>query len=253
VCNPRRIEVTATQQVAEAWEREVRRAAEVAGTVDAEARVRQPLDASIGGPALAALEQALEAGFPGWVADGDGWRCDVEGGYVRYTPDDRMLEIVARLSETVVGRAEVVERLSGRVEDTVEATGAGAFHGRGEEKARRLARAEAEAAIADEVRRRIDEAAAEAEAAHDEALRDAATLAAREDLQARASERRAALQAEAAERLEAVGARARQAFHLLLARAYRDALLALARRRGAEDVRVEESDEYVEIEFVLPE
>jgi hypothetical protein len=48
-------------------------------------------------------------------------------------------------------------------------------------------------------------------------------------------------------------ARARQAFHRLLAVAYRDALLALARARGAQDIHCSDSGEVLEIEFLLPD
>jgi hypothetical protein len=61
------------------------------------------------------------------------------------------------------------------------------------------------------------------------------------------------LEARAAERLEAVGLRCRQAFHQVLARAYRDAILAYARRQGAEVVHDREDDGTLEIEFRLRE
>ena len=48
MCNPRRVEVTATRAIAEAWERAVRRAASRRGTVRGEVRIRQSLAASLG-------------------------------------------------------------------------------------------------------------------------------------------------------------------------------------------------------------
>ena len=64
MCDPRRVTVTATRQVQEAWEREVQRVAEFPGTLIGEARIRQPLDASLGGPAMMALHTALLNGLP---------------------------------------------------------------------------------------------------------------------------------------------------------------------------------------------
>jgi hypothetical protein len=55
MCNPRRVEGTATRQIRESWEREVRRLAEVGTDLTGEARIRQALDDSVGAPALLAL------------------------------------------------------------------------------------------------------------------------------------------------------------------------------------------------------
>jgi hypothetical protein len=62
MCNPRRVEVTATRAIAQAWEREVRRSASRTAEVRGEVRIRQPLDAS------------ASAGVPGWTPLGDGYR-----------------------------------------------------------------------------------------------------------------------------------------------------------------------------------
>lgn len=266
MCNPRRVEITATRQVAEAWQREVERVAEQAMTITGEARVRHALDASVAAPALAALEAALEAGMPGWQrlgdtdddADDGGWRCDVDGGHVIYLPGTRTLEIVAVAAGEVRGRGSARARLEGRVEAAVEGSGASIYYddgyaGRTQDVAEQEARQEADLGIARQVAARLDEAARTAEAVAEAALSARAEEAARADLQARAAEQRQALDAHAAERLEVVGARARQAFHRLLAVAYRDALLALARARGAQDIHCSDAGEVLEIEFLLPD
>lgn len=263
MCNPRRVEITATRQVAEAWQREVERVAEHAMTITGEARVRHALDASVAAPALAALEAALEAGMPGWQRTGDdgddsGYRCDVNGGYVIYLPETRTLEIVAVVEGEVRGRGSARSRLEGRVEAAVEGSGESIYYddgygGRTQDVAEQEARQEADLGVARQVAARLDEAARTAEEAADAELRARAEEAARANLQARAAAHRPALDAHAAEHLQTVGARGRQAFHRLLAVAYRDALLALARARGAQDIHCSDSGEVLEIEFLLPD
>jgi len=260
MCNPRRIEVTLTRQVQEAWEREVERAAEVADTLTGEARIRQPLDAALGGPALMALQTLLANGFEGWTEDPDGsYRHPVEGGYVVYHPDERELEIVATVHEEVRETGSARERLSGAWEGEVETKGEGRYYddghgGHTEEKARRDAEKAAESTIADTVQERL---AAEAEAAERDReveLTRQAEADARRRLEERAEALAPELQRRARERLEAVGIRGRQAFHRLLAHAYRDALVSLARRRGVanRDIVTNETDEYLELDFMLP-
>jgi hypothetical protein len=258
MCNPRRIEVTATRQVAEAWEREVQRAASRSGTVTGEARIRMPLDASIGAAALVALERALDGGLAGWTRAGDGYRHDVDGGYVVYSLADRSLEIIATASDVVHGQGEVRARLSGRVEGEIVARGQGRYYddgygGRTEATAREEARRAAEAGVEAQLRARLDGETQAAERAAVGALQADAERAALADWEAHAAERREALSRQAAERLSVVGVQARRAFHGLLALAYRDALLALARRRGGQSIECTESGDTLEIEFMLPD
>lgn len=258
MCNPRRIEVTATRQVAEAWEREVRRAASLSGSVTGEARICQQLDASIGAPALAALERALEAGIAGWTVMDNGYRRDVDGGYVVYSLASRTLEIVATASDIVHGQAEVRARLSGRVEEALLSRGEGRYYddgygGRTQERARKEAQKAAEAGLGAQLHARLEGEMKAAEQAADSGLRADAEAAAQADYAARAEERREALARQAADRLAAVGVQARRAFHGVLALAYRDALLALARRRGAQSIQCNESGDMLEIDFMLPD
>ncbi len=258
MCNPRRVEVTATRQVAQAWEREVRRTAARSASITGEARIRQALDASVGAPALHALERVLEQGMPGWIAHEDGYRHDVEGGYVLYSPDDRVLQIVATASGIADGRGEAVERVEGHFEGEVRATGDARYYddgyaGRTEAWGREQARLAAEAQLAAAARARLQEVAEAAEAERAGTVQSEAERAAAADLARRSEELRATLEAAAAARVSAVGVRARQAFHRLLARAYKDVLLALARRRGAEVVTCDDSGDFLDIELLLPE
>src|SRR5689334_8221458 len=117
MCNPRRVEVTVTRSIAEAWEREVRRTASRSAEVRGEVRLRQSLEGSLGGPAAAALDRLLDAGVPGWTAVGDAYRFEVQGGYAMYSPADRSLTIVAAQSDVVEGRGQARAVLSGQVED----------------------------------------------------------------------------------------------------------------------------------------
>jgi len=257
MCNPRRIQVTATRSIAEAWNREVRRVASRSGIVRGEARVRQSLAASLGAPALAALERALDAGVPGWTLFGDVYRYDVEGGYALYSLDDRSLTIVAVAEEEVRAEGVAQASISGRVEEEISATGEGMYYddNYGEtspERAAVEARVRAEGMLVGEAARRIQSAALQAEAEIAPDLAAEAERRANADYEARASARRADIQREVEARAGVIGVEIRRAFHALLARAYRDALLALARSRGAEGIRCSEDGESLEIEFVLP-
>ena len=78
MCNPRRIRVSASRQIDEAWQHEVSRTVELSATVTGEARVRQPLGTELSGQTLRALEVALAAPDSGWVQIENGYRMTVE-------------------------------------------------------------------------------------------------------------------------------------------------------------------------------
>lgn len=259
MCEPRRVAVTVTRQVREAWEREIERAAEASRTVTGEARIRQALDASVGASALLALQAALARGVPGWHDDAGGYRHDVPGGFVRYDPAARTLEIVARASETVTRSATARARLAGEVADELSVQRAQDYYGDGwggrtREWAEAQARAAGDRAI-DALRETIAAQAAAAEQAQAAALAAAAAAQAQQAAEAAAADRQAALATRAAEELRDVGTAARLAFNRLLAGAYRDALVALARRRGvpAGAIRQTETQDRLELEFLLPD
>lgn len=260
MCNPRRVVVNVSRQMEQAWEREVERCAEVVGSVAGEARVRQRLDASIGGSALVALRTALAQGFPGWNEVEGGYRHDVQGGYVVYHPEDHELEIVATMSEELRTQAAARGTLSGRVEGTVEAEGIGNYYddgwgGRTRERGLSDAQRAAEAALENAVQRRIEEDAKKAEEARATALEGEAKQVADVRWKEEAERRRSDLSRRAALELTEVGVRARQAFYALLGNAYRRALVSLARRRGVSNdaIVMRDSNDALELEFTLPD
>ncbi len=260
MCNPRRVEITLTRQVRESWDREVERAAEVSGSVSGEARIRQPLDASMGGPALMALQSLLTNGFEGWIEQEDGcFRHDVEGGYVLYDPDRHELEIVALETAEIHESGKARERITGTYQGEIESKGEGQYYDDGyggltEDAARAEAGKNAESGLDQALRQRLDAEADAEEARREQALRRQAEQDARQRLSQRAESLEHELRQRARERLQEVGIRGRQAFHQLMALAYRDALVGLARRRGValEDIVAREDGQYLEIDFVLP-
>lgn len=256
MCNPRRVLVTATQALDEAWQREVTRAIELSGMAVGEARVRQTLDDSLGGPALQALELALGDPASGWQAVEGGFRRDVEGGYVVYHVDERELEIVAVLCGEVRATGTVSQQLTGHVRDELTVEGQGVYYDDGwgqrtEETARQQAETDAQRKLDEARRSRLLAAQQDAEQSVEAQLAEAA----REQATAALERERAAAQAELAaaarDRLQQVGARCRQAFHAVLARAYRDAILAYARSHSASDIQCQEDGQTIEIEFLV--
>lgn len=255
MCNPRRVRVRATRQLAQAWEQEVRRQVTRSGQAVGEARVREPLGASVGAPALVALNSVL-ADAPGWEQHDGTFRHEIDGGRVVYHPLTRELEIVATAIDDVEVSGEASVTVRGEVADTVEAEGVGTYYddnygGITRADAQRAAQQDAERALDTTGRQRIqqaqqtaDELEGSAVAAQAEA-RAAAALA--EATAARADE----LRRDAAARLSAVGIHGRNLFHQALAVAYRDAILAYARSRRADRISCTDQDGVVEIEFEL--
>jgi hypothetical protein len=258
MCNPRRVTITLTRELAEAWRREVSRSVQLRGRVAGEARVRQALGATLGVAARRALHAALEGQVDGWQEVEGGYRHDVEGGYLVYRPDEQALEIVATQEDEVAVEGTASETLTGEVGGTLTVEGQGTYFddeygGRTRQDAEQDAAAAAQRNLETETRRRLDQEQQAAEQAADVGLRQRAEAAGQQALRDATARRQAELERRAAERLEAVGHRCRQAFHQVLARAYRDAILAYARRQGAEVVHDREDDGVLEIEFRLRE
>jgi hypothetical protein len=256
MCNPRRIRVRATRQLAVAWEREVRRRVVRTGLATGEARVREPLRGAVGAPTLAALPGVL-ARTEGWEEVDDAFRHEIEGGYVSYRPAEGVLEIVATASVEVRVEGEAAETVRGRVDGTVEGEGEGLWcddnwGGRDRPYAAREAREALESALRAASEARVREAGEAAGAAIGAGLQAKAAARADEALAAESRLREAALRERAELRITAVGVRARNLFHQALASAYRDVVLAYARSRGAEHIRCSESaDGVLEIDFEL--
>jgi hypothetical protein len=256
MCNPRRIRVRATRELAEAWEQEVRRQVTRRGEATAEARVREPLESTIGRPTVAALIAVLGR-TDGWQEDPDGvFRHELAGGEIAFYPDTRELEIVARESAEVRSVGEAVRVVRAEAVGTIEAEGVGTYYDDGwggitEADAQRMAEQDLERSLAQAARARREQASQAAEAqVGDAAAQDAARRA--DTAFASASAARAEeLRRQAAESLVAVGVEGRNLFHHALAEAYRDAILAYARARHADNIQCSDTDGVVEIEFEL--
>ena len=256
MCNPRRIRVTATRQLNEAWQREVSRTIELQEQVTGEARVHQPLDSTLGTPALRALESALAANDSGWREVETGYRYDVEGGYVIYLVDEQALEIVATLEDQVQTSAQEIRKLDGLIHTEVSAEGEGRYYddgwgGRTKEVAEQEAQTAAQQELDDIARAQIEQAQNQAEAQAAADIEASVRHQAEIKLQQLAAERQAALSIQARQHLNTVGVRCRQAFHRILAIAYRDAILAYARRNQANNIQYSEDNNIIEIEFTL--
>lgn len=256
MCNPRRVTVTATRDIAEAWRREASRTVDLTERVVGEARLCQSLSASLGTPALRALEARLAAGAPGWEAVEEGYRHNVEGGYVLYRLDEQALEIVATLDDVVQVHGAAATVLEGELRDTLAAEAERTYYddgyaGRNEARAREEAELDVQQSLSRTLRERLEQAQHQAEAAQAARLQAEAQTDAEQKLARTAQERREALARQAQTHLETVGLRCRQAFHQLLAQAYRDAILAYARRHGAEGVSCRDDEGVLEIEFFV--
>lgn len=262
MCNPRRVEVSATRQLEEAWSREARRVVSLTGVATGEARVVQALDSSVSRPVLRLLARLLaEEGVAGWSRDEDGaWRSEVEGGFVRYHPERAELELVARATSELRVEGEAQQTLTGQVTAEIQATAQGRYYddnwqGHTRERAIEQATAAAQRALDDASRAQVEAAAAQAEQEIAAALEASAQEAARRNLASRGAEEQDRLAAEAARHLATVGVRGRRAFHELLAQAYARALRAYAISRGvaAGDIRQREDAGVIDIEFLLPD
>jgi len=250
------VRVTLTRQLNQAWQREVSRSVELREHVTGEARIRQPLDSTLGTPALRALEATLAADDSGWREVEDGYRYEVDGGYVTYLIEEQALEIVAVLADEVQASGEGRQILSGVVNREIAAEAEGQYYDDGwggytQTSAQQKAQAAAEQQLENLAASQIEQASQEAETLSQAEIEAQARSQAQTQLQQRATERQGFLAEQARQHLDAVGIRCRQAFHQVLATAYRDAILAYARRNGADNIQWSEQNNRVEIEFNL--
>jgi len=255
MCNPRQIRIRATAHLAEAWDQEVGRQVTLHGSATGRAAVRESLAAGLGIPVLSALDRVLDE-LEGWRPQDGGYRHDLEGGYVHYHPDTGELEIVAEITADFEAVGEARTTVSGAVEDDLEVEGVGHYYddewgGRTEATARRDAQANADQELERARSERIEQARAELEAAQGGAVEAQAEQAARASLAERTAARTAALERQAQDRLTAVGVQSRVLIQRAIGLAYRDTILAYARSRHAEGVRVSGSGGVMEIEFEM--
>lgn len=256
MCNPRRIRVLATRELAESWEQEVRRRVTRTGRATGTARVLEPLENTIGGPTLTALTAVL-AHAVGWEQDAEGvFRHELDGGHIAYDPATRDLEIVARVSTEVSVTGEATDTVRAEVSGTVEAEGVGQYYddewgGVTQDDAQRIAEREADRSLEEQAESLRAQARRRADETVGEAVRRQAEQRAEVALTAASAAQEEELREQATERLTAVGIEGRNLFHQALATAYRDAILAYARARRADNIRSTETGGVVEIEFDL--
>jgi hypothetical protein len=255
MCNPRQVRVRATHRLAEAWQDEIRRQVTVSGEARGRASLREPLDASLGGPVLAALEQVM-ADSPDWEEVDGGFRRRLDGGYVQYHADTRELEIVAEVAEAIQAAGVAGRTIGGILDEEVEIEGVGRYYddgwgGRTEARARREAEADLDEA---RLRAGVERRAAARDAAsreHAAELDAGARADAMASLERLAQERSMGLDRAAAAVLASIGVQGRAFLNQALAQAYRDAILAFARSRRAEGIRMSESGGVLDIEFEM--
>lgn len=255
MCNPRRVRVTATREIAEVWQQQIHRQIHRTGRAAAEVRIREPLGAMIGLPTLAALATVL-ANRPGWRRDGEAYQHDLDGGYVRYDPGTCELEIVAAATAEVAVTAEATATAVGELHDQVRAEGVGTFYddewgGVTEQDARRSAQLNATDGLDAATRRRVDEVRHQIDVTQGAKVLAEAERKAEADLAAAVAEQSAELRDQAAARLTVLGIEGRNLFHQALGTAYRDAITAYARSRGADGLRCTEDGGVIDIEFEL--
>jgi hypothetical protein len=222
----------------------------------AEARIREPLDQSIGGPTLTALLGVLDEA-EGWQEQEDGaFHHPLTGGDLYYYPDERVLEIVARVAEDVEVDASAEEVLEGQVEEELAAEGEGTYYtdgwgGTSPETAEAQAKQAAEAALDAKARARIDAQRAAAERERGEEVDRLANERAQREVEQLMARRGEELHDAAAERLMLVGIQGRNIFNRSLKAAIRDVLLAHAQSRGAHGVSVVDRDGVLDIQFEI--
>jgi hypothetical protein len=262
MCNPRRITVQATRQIAEAWRAAVERTARLSARVSGRARLSQPLGAMLAPRARAAFEQAV-GGDDAWRLRDGAYHLDVPGGMARYDPGSGELTVEVELSEVVEVVETASEEVTGTVNEEFQATAEGMYYtdeygGRTEERARReaseLAGTEAERLArehAAEIRARADQAARDAAAAREQGVQHQADEQARRSLEEAGRLRRADLDAEALRQLEMVREVILRGVWRTVGRGYQHLLLTYARDHGATGISVTEEGGSLGIQFEM--
>ncbi|KOV61830.1 hypothetical protein [Streptomyces sp. MMG1121] len=262
MCNPRRVRVRASSRLTRMWQEELSRTAQASTEVAAEATLRQEFGSLLGAPARRAFESALGTDTR-WAWQDGGYRLEMDGGAIVYHLDSGEIEMTARLTDVVTAEAEVTRTLHGTVEvnATAEETAkyfddnwaglsrsvaertahAGAKERAEREAAEQIAREEERERLAGQ--RRLADQRDEIDAeAHAEAERRAVADAGR---------RREELERDAEARLRDARTAFLRPVHEILAVAYRDAIVAYAREHGVQDLRVDETDGMLNIQFEM--
>ena len=255
MCNPRRIRVRASRRLSESWDQEVRRQVTLHGQAVGRASVRERMADTLGRPVLVALDRVLD-GLDGWRQVDNGYRHDVDGGYVIYHADTSELEIVAERHTDVEAAGEAAVTVQGGVDETVDAEGVGRYYDDGwggytKDTARRDAQANAQQELERAAAERVARRRAELESGAADDLMAQAQESAQAALTAATAARTAQLEQDAMQQLTNVGVQARALFNQALAQAYRDAILTFARSRQAQGLRVSQTGGVLDIEFEM--
>ncbi len=256
MCKPRRVTITTTRELQEAWSREVSRSVQLSQILQGEARVTQSFADTLAQPVLNGIDLALGKGLPGWSVSGEGYRHEIEGGYVFYHLDRHEVEIVAVADSSVVVTGSASDQLTGQVVETLSVEASGDYYddgwgGRTEAAGRVDAEKKAEEALARESAKKLKDAADQAATEAAGRLDERAKADAERKMAEEAAARQASLNLQASERLQTVGVRGRQVANRLLAEGYRAAVMAYARTSGADGIQCTDNAESLEIEFML--
>ncbi|MFB8180404.1 hypothetical protein ACFC8N_31065 [Streptomyces sp. NPDC055966] len=262
MCNPRRVRVRASSRLTRMWQEEISRTASASTEVAAEATLRQEFGTLLGVPARKAFESALGADTR-WTWQDDAYRLDTDHGTVVYHLATGEIEMTARLTDVVTAEAEVTRTLRGTVEVNAVAEESARYY---DDSWGGLSRSVAERTARMQAQERADREAAEQIAREEEQQRLAGQrqlAGQRDDIDAEAraeAERRAAagagrrreeLERDAAVRLRDTRTGLLRPVHEVLAVAYRDAIVTYAREHGVQDLRVDESDGMLNIQFEM--
>lgn len=262
MCNPRRIRLRATRTIAEEWRAEIVRTAAATGTATGEARLTQPLGDMLSPGLLRGFERAINAD-PAWDLVDDTYRCAVPGGHGTYHPDSGELEIIVQISSEVSAEGRGERVVTGTVEETVHAEVVRTYYtdgwqGSTKGEAQRAGQADANAEAARMARERADFVAQQARDRASDALAGSA-----DDVQRAAAldaeQRLAAARAEATDRLNQQAATQideihRQTLRVVMrtaAAGCQQVLLDYARRHGAQNIAVTDTDGVIEVQFEM--
>lgn len=257
MCNPRKIRVRASRRLAEAWQTEIARTAQVTETLTGEAHVIQPFGANLPQPVRDRFAAALAAD-PAWQETGDGYRYQLPNGHVLYRPETGELEITARVSGEITGEATAVRAEAGVAEGAADAEVEERYFGgqrknaetRGRLAAGQAAEERARAELAASKAQRLAEAQRALEEAGDEVEEEARDRA-RRNLSGHRDERQHELDTVADQQAVQINEQILEVVNLPLAHAYRDVLMERARHGDAGNLVYEEHDGVIDIQFEI--
>ena len=257
MCNPRKIRVRASRRLAEAWQTEITRTAQVTDTLTGEAHIIQPFGASLAEPVRVRFAELLAAD-PAWQETGEGYRYQLPNGYLLYRPETGELEITANVSGEITGEATAVRAATGVAVGAADAEVEERYYGgqrtraemRGRLAAERAADERARAELTASKAQRIAEAQRALEEASDEVVQEARDRA-RQELTDRRDERQRELDAAAGRQAAQLNDEFLRVVNQALTHAYRDVLLERARHSDAGNLFYEEHDGVIDIQFEI--